>query len=78
MHQLADVLRSEAQQQIAAMKVDGAFRRALLCKTQPALRLQLSIGDTVAYWRWTSRSGKKTGGYKLARLLGFDQDAKSL
>eukprot|EP00435_Cladocopium_sp_Y103_P039269 s577_g10.t1 len=78
MHQLADTLRSEAQQQIAAMKVDGAFRRALLRKTQPSPQQILSVGDTVAYWRWTTRSGKKRGGYKLARLLGLDPDGKSL
>ena len=76
MHQLADVLRSEAQQQLAAMKVDGAFRRALLRKTQPALQQDLAIGETIAYWRWTARSHKKRGGYKLARLLGFDPDGK--
>ncbi|CAK9013314.1 Integrase catalytic domain-containing protein [Durusdinium trenchii] len=78
MHQLADVLRSEAQQHIAAMKIDGTFRRALLRKTHPQPQQQLTVGETIAYWRWTTRSQKKRGGYKLARLLGLDPDGKSL
>ena len=79
--QLADVLRAEAQQQVAAMAVDSSFRRALLRKTNDqAARLhpdQAPIGSIVAYWRWTARSGKKRGGYRLARLLGRDPDGKS-
>ena len=79
--QLADVLRAEAQQQMASMAVDSSFRRALLKKTQDqAARLcpdQAPIGSIVAYWRWTARSGKKRGGYRLARLLGKDPDGKS-
>lgn len=55
------------------MKVDGAFRRALLPKTQPSSVQQLSV----AYWPWTARSGKKRGGCKLARFLGLDPDGKS-
>ena len=78
---LADVLRAEAQQQMASMAVDSSFRRALLKKTQDqAARLhpdQAAIGSIVAYWRWTARSGKKRGGYRLARLLGKDPDGKS-
>ena len=78
MHQLADTLRAEAQQQIAAMTVDSSFRRALLRKAKPSPEDEYVIGDTLAYWRWTTRSGKKRGGYKLARMLGFDPDGKSL
>ena len=78
MHQLADVLRSEAQQHLAAMRIDSSFRRALLRKTKPDPSLQINIGDTIAYWRWTTRSHKKRGGYKLARMLGYDPDGKSI
>ena len=78
MQQLADSLRAEAQQQIAAMNVDSSFRRSLLRKAKPTPEDEYVIGDTLAYWRWTARSGRKRGGYKLARMLGFDPDGKSL
>ena len=78
MQQLADSLRAEAQQQIAAMNVDSSFRRSMLRKAKPTPEDEYVIGDTLAYWRWTARSGRKRGGYKLARMLGFDPDGKSL
>ena len=76
--QFADTIRAEAQQHIAAMAVDSSLRRALLRNTQPQNSDIPEIGATVAYWRWTARSGKKRGGYKLARLLGRDPDGKSM
>ena len=78
MQQLADSLRAEAQQQIAAMNVDSSFRRSLLRKAKPTPEDEYVIGDTLVYWRWTARSGRKRGGYKLARMLGFDPDGKPL
>ena len=76
--QRADILRCEAQQQIAAMSIDASFRRALLRKTSTTEEVDAPIGSIVAYWRWTAKSGKKRGGYKLARLLGRDPDGRSL
>ena len=76
--QFADTIRAEAQQQLAAMSIDSTLRRALLRNTTPGPSDIPEIGSTVAYWRWTARSGKKRGGYKLARLLGRDPDGKSL
>ena len=75
--QFADSIRAEAQQQIAAMAIDSTFRRALLKNTAPDSGDIPEIGSTVAYWRWTAKSGRKRGGYKLARLLGRDPDGKS-
>lgn len=74
---LADALRIEAQQHLAAMSIDSTFRRALLRKTAPQPQLDVPAGSVVAYWRWTARSGKKRGGYKLGRLLGQDPNGRS-
>ena len=52
--QLADTLRVEAQQQIAAMSVDSTFRRALLRNTAPTEQDIPEVGSIVAYWRWTA------------------------
>ena len=76
-HQAA-LLRSEAQQHLAAMAVDSGFRRALLRKSPAGEILDVPIGAVVAYWRWTAKSSKKKGGYKLARLLGRDPDGQSM
>ena len=76
-HQAA-LLRAEAQQHLAAMAVDSGFRRALLRKSTNEEILDVPIGAVVAYWRWTAKSSKKKGGYKLARLLGRDPDGKSM
>ena len=76
--QMADSLRVDAQQQIAAMSIDSTFRRALLRNTATSSTDTPEVGSIVAYWRWTARSGKKRGGYKLARLLGRDPDGKSM
>ena len=75
MHQLADTLRAEAQKQIAATTVDSSSRRALLRKAKPSPVDEYVIGDTLAYWRWTAGSGKKRGGYKLARMWDLTQTA---
>ena len=75
--QFANILRVEAQQHLAAMSVDSKVRRALLRKTPHETEKEAPAGSIVAYWRWTSRSGKKRGGYRLARMLGMDPDNKS-
>ena len=76
--QLADKMRVEAQQYLAQMSISSTFRRALLRKTAPEPDLDAPIGSIIAYWRWTARSGKKRGGFKLGRLLGRDPDHRSL
>ena len=73
----SDYLRIEAQQHLAAMTVDASLRRALLRRTPPQAELEAPVGSIVAYWRWIARSGRKRGGYRLARLLGRDPDQKS-
>ena len=75
--QFANILRVEAQQHLAAMSVDSRVRRALLRKTPHETDKEAPAGSIVAYWRWTSRSGKKRGGYRLARMLAMDPDKKS-
>ena len=74
----ADLLRIEAQQHLAAMSIDSNLRRALLRKSTTTGPQDLPIGSIAAYWRWTAKSGKKRGGYKLARILGRDPDGKSM
>jgi hypothetical protein len=74
----ADYLRVEAQQHLAAMSVDSSLRRALLRKSTTTGPQELPVGSIAAYWRWTMRSGKKRGGFKLARVLGRDPDGKSI
>ena len=75
--QFANILRVEAQQPLASMSVDSKVRRALLRKTPHETEKEAPAGSIVAYWRWTSPSGKKRGGYRLARMLGMDPDKKS-
>ena len=70
-------MRCEAQQHLASMTYDSSLRRALLRKARPEQDFDVPVGSIVAYWRWTARSGKKRGGYRLARLLGKDPDKKS-
>lgn len=74
----ADYLRVEAQQHLAAMSVDSSLRRALLRKSTTTGPQELPVGSIAAYWRWTMRSGKKRGGFKLARVLGRDPGGKSI
>ena len=74
----ADLMRAEAQKQIAVMAIDSSVRRALLKKTEAQQALDVEPGGIVAYWRWTARSHKKRGGFKLGRLLGRDPDGKSI
>ena len=74
----ADHMRAEAQQHLAAMSVDSNLRRALLRKSTTTGPQELPVGSIAAYWRWTARSGKKRGGFKLARVLGMDPDNKSM
>lgn len=64
-HHQASLLRAEAQQHLAAMSVDSGFRRALLRKTSAEQIVDVPIGSVVAYWRWTAKSSKKRGGFKL-------------
>eukprot|EP00438_Fugacium_kawagutii_P029741 Skav215795 [mRNA] locus=scaffold3885:36272:44804:+ [translate_table: standard] len=74
----ADILRSEAQQHLASMSIDNNLRRALLRKATTVEPRELPVGSIAAYWRWTAKSGKKRGGFKLARVLGRDPDGKSM
>ena len=75
--QQMEKMRCEAQQHLASMTYDSSLRRALLRKVHPEVDFDVPVGSIVAYWRWTARSGKKRGGYRLARLLGKDPDKKS-
>ena len=81
--------RSEAQQQSALMRCEAlkaiaeasapsTLRRALLRKTSQQLQLEPQPGSLLAYWRWTTRSHRKRGGYRIARYLGKDPDGKTL
>jgi hypothetical protein len=74
----ADYMRAEAQQHLSAMSVDSNLRRALLRKSTSNQLQELPVGSIAAYWRWTAKSGKKRGGFKLARVLGRDPDNKSI
>ena len=74
----ADLLRVEAQKHLAAMYIDSNLRRALLRKSTSVDPQELQPGSIGAYWRWTAKSGKKRGGYKLARILGKDPDGQSI
>ena len=77
--------RSEAQQQSALMRCEAlkalaeasassTLRRALLRKSAQQLQLEPQPGSLLAYWRWTTRSHRKRGGYRIARYLGRDPD----
>ena len=74
----ADYMRAEAQQHLSAMSVDSNLRRALLRKSTSNQLQELPVGSIAAYWRWTAKSGKKRGGFKLARVLGRGPDNKSI
>ena len=72
--QQAALLRAEAMKTIAETSASAAFRRAILRKTNNENTDNLELGALVAYWRWTVRSHRKRGGYRMARYIGRDPD----
>ncbi|CAK9056155.1 unnamed protein product [Durusdinium trenchii] len=83
---IAGSSRSEAQQQAAMMRCEAykalaeassTLRRALLRKTNQQPAEPPEPGSLLAYWRWTVRSHRKRGGYRIARYLGKDPDNSS-
>ena len=72
--QQAALLRAEAMKTIAETSASAAFRRAILRKTNNENTDNLEPGALVAYWRWTVRSHRKRGGYRMARYIGRDPD----
>ena len=72
--QQAALLRAEAMKTIAETSASAAFRRTILRKTNNENTDNLEPGALVAYWRWTVRSHRKRGGYRMARYIGRDPD----
>lgn len=69
--------RHEAQQLAGSLRVEARQHRCVhrfrlstspTSKTTTTEPLTAPPGSSVAYWRWTARSGKKRGSYRLARL----------
>ena len=77
-HQQAALMRAEAMRAIAESTASSTLRRALLRKTNPENILEPQPGSLLAYWRWTTRSHRKRGGYRIARYLGRDPDGRNL
>ena len=63
---------------IAEASASSTLRRTLLRKTNPENILEPMPGSLLAYWRWTTRSHRKRGGYRIARYLGKDPDNRTL
>ena len=76
--QQSALMRCEALKAIAEASASSTLRRALLRKTSQQLQLEPQPGSLLAYWRWTTRSHRKRGGYRIARYLGKDPDGKTL
>ena len=76
--QQAAMMRCEAMKAIAEASASSTLRRALLRKTNPENLLEPTPGSLLAYWRWTTRSHRKRGGYRIARYLGKDPDNRTL
>ena len=76
--QQAAMMRCEAMKAIAEASASSTLRRALLRKTNPENILEPTPGSLLAYWRWTTRSHRKRGGYRIARYLGKDPDNRTL
>ena len=77
-HQQAALMRAEAMRAIAEASASATLRRALLRKTNSENILEPQPGSLLAYWRWTTRSHRKRGGYRIARYLGRDPDGRNL
>ena len=77
--QQAALMRCEAMKAIAEASASSTLRRALLRKTDAGSHLleEPAPGSLLAYWRWTTRSHRKRGGYRMARYLGRDPDGSS-
>ena len=76
--QQSALMRCEAMKAIAEASASSTLRRALLRKTNPEQILEPQPGSLLAYWRWTTRSHRKRGGYRIARYLGRDPDNRTL
>eukprot|EP00435_Cladocopium_sp_Y103_P064558 s670_g26.t1 len=76
--QQAAIMRCEAMKAIAETSASSTLRRALLRKTNPEHILEPQPGSLLAYWRWTTRSHRKRGGYRIARYPGKDPDGRTL
>ena len=76
--QQSALMRCEALKAIAEASASSTLRRALPRKTSQQLQLEPQPGSLLAYWRWTTRSHRKRGGYRIARYLGKDPDGKTL
>ena len=74
MQQQAAMMRCEAYKAIAEATASSTLRRALLRKTNVQPIMDPTPGSLLAYWRWTVRSHRKRGGYRIARYLGKDPD----
>lgn len=72
--QQSALMRCEALKAIAEASASSTLRRALLRKSSQQLQIEPQPGSLLAYWRWTTRSHRKRGGYRIARYLGRDPD----
>ncbi|CAK9043953.1 Protein NO VEIN (Protein EMBRYO DEFECTIVE 2597) [Durusdinium trenchii] len=75
--QQAAMMRCEAYKALAEASASSTLRRALLRKTNQQPAEPPEPGSLLAYWRWTVRSHRKRGGYRIARYLGKDPDNSS-
>ena len=71
MHQLADTLRAEAQQQIAAMTVDSSFRRALLRKAKPSPEDEYVIGRHFGILEMDYKKWQETWWLQISQDVGI-------
>lgn len=72
--QQSAMMRCEAMKALAEASASSTLRRALLRKTNTEPIEDPVPGSLLAYWRWTTRSHRKRGGYRIARYLGKDPD----
>ena len=75
--QQAALMRAEALKTLAEASASSTLRRALLRKTNEVDDYEPTPGSLLAYWRWTVRSHRKRGGYRIARFLGRDPDGRN-
>ena len=60
---------------LAEASASSTLRRALRRKTNTDFNAnEPQPGSLLAYWRWTARSHRKRGGYKIGRYLGKDPE----
>ena len=75
--QQSALMRAEALKALAEASASSTLRRALLRKTNVEHDIDPVPGSLLAYWRWTVRSHRKRGGYRIARYLGKDPDGRN-